>query len=240
MSFLDKFFGKDPKSYFFEFDPRDSLWSMVTWNFDLKLADHRQWMVEIIRENKEKRLIQWLKKNENQVTFFENGRTLKKKTLTPKDDDYVHLMNLSIHSTLKTSLENHQSFMTEPVSGATTIDMQNEFRYLQWIQASFGMVTRALDNMKTQKEQILTGAFFSGIEPETQDRVMRLIIFNLDIFYYMSPDQILRIVIFDDKNLGHGESRNPSFQQIIKVTKPQFYDEIVKLVHHVAAVGEVF
>ena len=86
---------------------------------------------------------------------------------------------------------------------------------------------------------ILTGAFFSGLEPSTGDRVLRLIAFNLDVLFYFQKDDSMRILVFDDKNMGHGQSKNPSFQQIIKVTKPQFYDEMIRLTHEVATVGEL-
>jgi len=110
---------------------------------------------------------------------------------------------------------------------------------LQWIQASFGTLLRALQSFQNNKELILTGACFSGKVPDTQEEVLRVMAFNLDIFYYLRPDSSLHIVIFDDKDRGHGTSKNPSFQQIIKVTKPQFYDEIIKLLYELAKVGEI-
>jgi hypothetical protein len=148
-------------------------------------------------------------------------------------------MNLSIHSTLKYGLEQNHEFMVTPVTGATTLDIQNETRALQWIEATFGTLNRALDNMKKNPDQVLTAACFSGKVPESGEEVLRVIAFNLDIFYYLRPDFTLQIVVFDDKNLGHGQAKTPTFQQIIKVTKPQFYDEIIKLLHHLAQVGEI-
>jgi hypothetical protein len=148
-------------------------------------------------------------------------------------------MNLSIHSTLKYSMEINHEFMTTPVSGATTLDFQSEARALQWIQASFGTLTRALDNFTQRSDLILTAAVFSGIVPDSGENVLRILAFNLDIFFYMKQDLSLQIVIFDDKNMGQGGAKTPTFQQQIKVTKPQFYDEIVKLVHRIAMVGEI-
>jgi hypothetical protein len=129
--------------------------------------------------------------------------------------------------------------MVTPVSGATAIDIQSETRALQWIQATFGTLTRALNSLKGNREMILTAACFSGKVPESGEEVVRVIAFNLDIFYYLRPDFTLQIVVFDDKNMGHGNSKTPTFQQIIKVTKPQFYDEIIKLQHQLAQVGEI-
>lgn len=237
MSFLSSFFGGKPKDLFLKFSPLDSSWNIVTWNFDLKNPSDRQWTVEVHKDKVE--LIVWQKSQAEVVSFFANSEPIGKKKIAGNQNELKDLMNLTLHSTLKNSLEKNHEFMTTPVSGAITSDMQNEYKALQWVQASFGMVIRALDNMSQNPDQILTASFFSGLEPETQETVLRVIIFNLDIFFYQQNDHSLRVVIFDDKNFGHGGSKTPTFQQIIKVTKPQFYDEIVKLVHRIAQVGEI-
>ncbi len=238
MSLWQRLFGADPKDLFLSFNPHGSSWCVVTWNFDLKTPLKRKWMVEIHKEKNE--LIQWSKGEVEELFFFLGGNLIRKRRISQTQEDLKPLMNLAIHSTIKLGFEKHQEFMLSQVSGATTQDMQNEFRALQWIQASFGTLSRALDSLKKNPDLIQTCAFFSGTEPDSKSEVIRIIAFNLDIFCYLIEDQSLRIVIFDDKNMGHGESRNPTFQQIIKVTKPQFYDEIVKLVHQIAEVGEVF
>lgn len=234
---LWNFFGKEPKDLFLEFTPMESSWRVVTWNFDLQEAGARLWTVEV--HGKKNKLIHWEKSSATNLRFFENERLQRKRRIPENSDDWKMLMNLSIHSTLKYSIETNHEFMVTPVTGATALDMQAESRALQWIQASFGMLTRALDNLKKNPNQFLTAACFSGKVPETGENVLRVIIFNLDIFYYLRDDYSLQIVIFDDKNLGHGETKTPTFQQIIKVTKPQFYDEITKLLHHTAIVGEI-
>src|SRR5690606_16173736 len=99
------------------------------------------------------------------------------------------LMNLGLHSTLKYSIEKNHEFMVTAVAGATTIDMQNENKALQWIQASFTTVQKALESIENNKSSILTAACFSGISPETGEDVLRVIIFNLDIFYYLRDDK---------------------------------------------------
>lgn len=234
MSLWSQFFGKDPKELFLSYDPHGSHWKVVSWNFDLEKSGDRRWALEV---HKDKKLsILW---DLNEVAFFEDDRILRKRRLPPNPDEIKALMNLSIHSTLKAALEENHEFMVTPVPGATAIDIQNETRYLQWIQATFGTLTRALDRVQREPSLIVTAAFFNGLEPETQERVLRLVAFNLDIFFYMKADQTLQILVFDDKGQGHGASKTPTFQQIIKVTKPQFYDEIVKLVHRLAVVGEV-
>lgn len=230
-------FGKDPKELFFNFNPIGSHWRVVTWNFDLEDPSVRRWTLEVHGEKQ--KVIHWEKKKIETLTFFEENKSLHKEKMSQKNTELTSLMNLAIHSTLKHSIEQNHEFMLTPVTGATTQDIQNETRSLQWIQATFGTLIRAIDSMKDKSHLILTAACFSGKVPESGEEVLRVMAFNLDIFYYMREDQTLQIVVFNDKDLGHGESKTPTFQQIIKVTKPQFYDEIIKLLHRLAKEGEV-
>lgn len=237
MSLWSQFLGKEPKELFLSFNPHESTWRVVSWNFDIKSHDERRWVLEV--SNGKKSSIEWERARHESVKFFRNERLLRKRRVPPKDHELKVLMNLAIHSTIKFGLDENHEFMVTPVSGATIQDMQEEGRALLWIQASFGTLVRALERMGDDPLLILTAAFFEGVEPETGGRLLRLIAMNLDIFFYLKPDFSLQIVIFDDKGLGHGTGQTPTFQQIIKVTKPQFYDEIVKLLHRLAVVGEV-
>jgi hypothetical protein len=237
MSLWSQYFGKDPKELFLTYTPEGSTWRVVSWNFDLQNPGSRKWSVESHQDKKA--LIEWEVGPVNELRFYENDRLLRKRRLPPDHHELQGFMNLTIHSTLKYALEDNHSFLLRPVSGVTTLDYQNEMRALQWIQASFGTLSRALDQFSHDPSLILTAVFFSGAEPGSGDSVLRMLAFNLDIFCYFRSDFSLQIVVFDDKNQGHGSSKAPTFQQIIKVTKPQFYDEIVKLVHKVAMVGEI-
>jgi len=236
MTFFD-FFNKNPRDHFLKFSPQNGDWHVVTWNFDLKDTSERIWNVEV--HGKEQSQILWHKKDHEVLSFFKQTKVQLRHIVKKDRQELVGPMNLAIHATLKNCLESHHEFLITPVSGAMTSDFQNEARALQWIQASFGTLTRALDQFTEREDLILTCAFFSGREPETKTRVLRILVFNLDIFCYFLEDFSLQIAIFDDKNLGHGVAKTPSFQQIIKVTKPQIYDEIVKLMHRIANVGEI-
>lgn len=230
-------FSKNPRSLFLEFVPQDSTWQVVSWNFDLKDLSSRLWTVEIHKNGIQR--IDWEKKDQHELKFFKGEKLLCHKKNAEKNRENIEMMNLAFHSTLKYSLESHHEFLLSPVIGATTADYQSEAKALLWIQASFGTLQRALDQFAKRSDLILSAAVFSGIEPGSGLRVLRILAFNLDIFCYFQNDLSLQIAVFDDKNLGHGGAKTPSFQQIIKVTKPQIYDEIVKLVHRIATVGEV-
>ncbi len=232
------FGGPDPKDLFLQFTPLDTKWRVVTWNFELEYNVLKEWTVEAHKTHKE--VIKWTEgKKATELRFYQDDRIQRKRKISSAALELADLMNLSLHSTLKYSLDLNHPFMLEPVSGATTLDFQNEARALQWIQVSFGAVMKALDRLEQDSSLVLTAAFFSGVVPDTGENILRLIAFNLDIFFYMREDSSLQIVVFNDKDMGHGGSKTPSFQQIIKVTKPQFYDEITKLTHRLAQVGEI-
>lgn len=237
MSVFD-FLGKDPRTLFLEFTPGPSVWRVVSWNFDLKDTKDRLWVLEVHRPEADES-IEWARSENETVRFFKHKKMIRMRRIPSDKTEFQKLMNLCIHSTLKQSLESSHEFLMTPVSGANTMDYQNEARALLWIQTSFGVVMRALDQVKDRPDLILTAAVFSGKDPMSGLNVFRVIIFNLDIFCYFQDDLSLQVAIFDDKNLGPSRARTPSFQQIIKVTKPQIYDEIVKLVHRIAIVGEI-
>ncbi|MGE3611360.1 MAG: hypothetical protein AB7I27_17330 [Bacteriovoracaceae bacterium] len=226
-----------PEDLFLKFSPENSSWRVVSWNFDLQNPSDRQWVIEVHHQQMEQ--IQWVKSTLEELTFIKDKKIIRKLRPSKERETFKNLMNLAIHSTLKYSLELNKSFMLTPVSGATATDIQNEGRALQWLQASFGTLTRAIEQFKGRSDLILSASLFAGTVPETGESVLRLIAFNLDIFYYMRPDSTLLIVVFNDKDKGHGDSKNPTFQQIIKVTKPQFYDEIMKVVNQLAIIGEI-
>jgi hypothetical protein len=236
VKFFNRFF-KDSKKLFLNFDPNGSYWSVIGWNYDLIRPGDKRWYLEINKDHAE--AIEWTNDEVEKVNFLKNHRSIYKDSVSASRDQLKELMNLCIHSTLKNALTSNHEFMLSPVSGATAMDFQNEARSLQWLQASFGTVSRALEQFKERNDLILTAAVFSGKEPETGENVLRLLIFNLDVFFYFQKDFSLHIVVFDDKNQGQGAAKSPTFQQNIKVTKPQFYDEIVKLIHQIAMVGEI-
>ena len=238
MSFFRRLFHlENPRDLFLKFNPHGSSWRVVHWNADLLQAHHRNLTLEVQGSGHE--IIRWDDLGDKAEFRFYKNDSLLLKTKTSSQDELKDLMNISLHSLLKFSLENDQKFMLEPVSGVTTLDFQNEARAQQWIQASFVTLMRALDKLENQSDLILTASIFSGTVPDSNEHVLRVLAFNLDIFYYLEPDGNLRIMIFDDKDKGHGVSKTPAFHQIIKVTKPQFYDEIGKLVHRIAKVGEI-
>lgn len=237
MNFWHKLWSQNPRDIFLKFSPEGAEFISVSWNFDLKDSSERQWMVELHKGHKD--TIQWKKNKGEELSLFRDEKLKNFSKIKSERAESVAFMNIALHSAIKEGLEKEKEFMLTPVSGVTTMDFQNETRALQWIQASFGTLTRVLDKMQNDPSLIFTAAFFAGVNPETRERVVRLIAFNLDVLYYLRDDQSLQVIVFDDKNMGHGKSTAPTYQQIIKVTKPQFYDEIVKLTNQLARVGEI-
>jgi hypothetical protein len=236
MNFFE-LFRTSARTLFLQYVPQDASWHVISWNFDLKNTQNRIWVIEVQGTNPQ--IIEWEKGKTEEVRFFKKEKLIARKKTNSSRDEFKDLMNVSMHATIKHGLDLYKDFLLEPFPGATTVDYQNEMKALQWIQASFGTMSRALDQFETRKDLILTAAIFAGLEPQTGLKVLRVMAFNLDIFCYFQDDLSLQLTIFDDKDLGHGGAKSPTFQQNIKVTKPQIYDEIIKLVHKIASVGEI-
>ena len=227
MNFFTRLFQR-PQDHFKKLPVNDSRWTVLTWNWDLKNTNERNATLEL-NDNKSFKVL-W---NNKELIFFED----KKISAFPhkNSQELKDLFNLTSHLSVKKALESHHAVMRE----TSEADINAETKSLQWIQASFKTLEGALKKVQGSPEYIFTGAIFSGINPEINQRVLRLICFNLDINYFMLEDGSLRILVFDDKNQGHGSQQTPSFHQIIKLTKPLFYDEMTKLLQLVTSVGEI-
>lgn len=237
MNFLARFLKKSPKDFFLNYNPKNFRWSVVSWNFDLQKTQERTLTLEI--HDSEISQVSFIKTTQERLVFVKNAKIKQSFNLKENRQEALDLMNLAMHSTIKVMLERHHPFLLTPVTGATSLDLQNESKALQWVQVTFSTLIKSFERLEKDKSLILTSTIFSGLTPDTNEDVLRIIIFNLDIFYYFRPDGSLEIVVFDDKNFGHGESKQPIFHQIIKVAKPQFYDEIYKVVKVIGIAGEV-
>lgn len=219
---------KNPKDLFAELPAQDSEWTVLTWNWDLKNSQERKVALELNNKTSTKTI--W---NNKELIFSKEGKV---SAYNHKNDkELKDLFNLASHIAVKSSIESHYDFMKK----TSEADINTETRALQWIQASFKTLEGALNKVAKDPESILVAAFFSGVHPEMGQSLLRLICFNLDINYFMLEDGSLRIVVYNDKNLGHGHQSEPSFHQIIKLTKPLFYDEMIKLLQQVTSVGEI-
>lgn len=227
MNFLNRFFPS-AKDQFQKLPVNDSHWSVLTWNWDLSSIDERKMTMELNTESNFK--VIW-KKEELLFVTDDKVRAYAHKN----EKELKDLFNLMRHLSVKSSIESHHEEMRKTSEG----DFNAETRSLQWIQASFKTLEGALKKFENNSDLIFTCAIFSGVNPELKQRVLRIICFNLDINYFMLEDGTLRIVVFDDKNKGHGSQQEASFHQIIRLTKPLFYDEITKLLQQITAVGEI-
>jgi len=213
-------------------------WVAVTWNLNLEKKKLRTLGFDLQGVNS--LLLQWHRDQEESISFSTELDKNKKLIFDSSDKTEFHpILNLKTHEVIASALEEFKEFVLTPVSGVTALDFQEEQRYLEWLKTTFKVLNSALDKIQADKDLILTAGFFSGIEPQSGKKVVRILAMNLDVFYYFEEDFSLKVVVFNDKNLGHGSAQSPVFHQNIKVTKPQFYDEIIKVVNKIAVVGEI-
>jgi hypothetical protein len=217
----------------------NSLWSCVIWNLDLDKLENRNYSLEL-NSSEGRHLFKCHKIEKNFFSFQASSSKINLNLVLSslEAQELKSLFNLSLHHTLLNSIEFHKSDILLPVTGATTQHLKDEARALEWIKTSFKVLSASLEKIQTDENLILTAGLFSGIEPKTQKKLLRLIVMNLDMSFYFEEDSSLRVVIYNDKDTGHGSSGAPVFNQIIKVTKPQFYDEIIKIINKVSLVGD--
>ncbi len=233
------FGGSDPfKSHLLKIHPEDFSWRVVSFSFDGGGYDLRHTKIQLQKANSEW-LIQYphQQKSTYPLVIVNNGN---KTTWHPSSLEFEDqkILNLFLHETIRVSMEETLDFMRAPVSGVTSADYQSEAQALKWFEVSLSVLLRAMDKFDKDSSLVLTGCFFAGRRIENNERIIRLIIFNLDIFFYLQEDNSLRVMVFDDKDKGHGAGKTPVLQQIIKVTKPQFYDQIIHILQRITQHGE--
>jgi hypothetical protein len=227
------------KKYLDQIYLNDQSWSVISWNLNFVNESERGLLIEHFIDSLKLRVLYRFNPIDLKSVEWEENFTKKINASGLEGRELADSLNLVIHGLVASALEFNKSFVMRAVPGATTLDLQMELKALEWIKTSFKVLSMALDKIKSDTTLILTGAIFFGIEPQSQKRILRILAMNLDIFYYFEEDDSLRVVIFNDKNQGHGSSQEPAFHQIIKVTKPQFYDEIIKLINKFAVAGEL-
>lgn len=226
------------KDHLLKIHPSDFSWRVVSFSFDGHGHDLRHTKIQL-QKNQDQWLFQFPQKKESTFPLIlSSGKEKLSWNASSVEMEDQKTLNLFLHETMRVSMEEMIEFMKTPVSGVTSADYQNEAQFLKWFEVSLTVLTKALDKFGKDPSLVLSGCFFAGRRPENNERLVRLIIFNLDIFFYLQEDNSLRVLIFDDKDKGHGSGKTPVFQQIIKVTKPQFYDQMVLILQRVTQYGE--
>jgi hypothetical protein len=155
-----------------------------------------------------------------------NKRTfsLHKSALSNKQ---IQFLFWSFHQQIETKIEALKPLALAEVQGVTTQHLQDESRALVWLQTSLRVLKSALDKCEKDESLILQAFLKIGTQ---SDVFLRIVIFNLDIAFTFLPDQSLEIVIFDDKNQGHGKSQTPSLKSHIRSLKAPFLNEIIPVI----------
>lgn len=226
------------KDQLLKIHPSEFSWRVVSFSFEGSGYDLRHTKIQL-QEKSRTWLFQFPQQKKSSFPLILTADD-KKVTWHPSSlhSEDQKVMNLFLHETMRVSMEETLDFMRAPVSGVTSADYQNEAQFLKWFEVSLGVLVKAMDKFDKDPSLILTGCFFAGRRPENNERLIRLIIFNLDIFFYLQEDHALRVMVFDDKDKGHGSGQRPVFQQIIKVTKPQFYDQMIVILQRITQHGE--
>jgi len=155
----------------------------------------------------------------------------KEKQVLKMDSQNRDLLNLTLHGTLVQAIEKGKRWSINESNTKELAQIAQEDRAREWIKTSFRVLTQALEKVAQDQSLILQATLMSGIFPENGQRLIRLHVFNLDIYYHFLTDESLRVIIFDQND--------QKLDARIWVTKPQIYDELIKVIVLLGKVGEL-
>jgi hypothetical protein len=166
------------------------------------------------------------KKDYWNLEIFKNKKILSQ---TQDNITVIKCANLFVHQVFK-NLINHKIAWLKNNDEKNDVNNQ-EFRSLQWIQATLTVLNKAIAETAKNKDLVLQAQIFSGVR-EKQD-VLRLIILSLDIEIYFLPAKILEVKVTD---LHQGKL---VFQQFFSIYKNEFFDEIIKTLNELGFAQEL-
>lgn len=108
-------------------------------------------------------------------------------------------------------------------------DPAGEQKGHEWLRVSFEVLKRAIDHAKSEDDLLFDPVLFMGQRPGTNEEVLRLLCYNLDINYQFLSDGTIHVRVYDDKNKEREENKKPSFHAVFIGMKNQVFDEMIKL-----------
>ena len=144
-------------------------------------------------------------------------------------DKFFAPLFLYTHASMQAVVEGLKIEALKNAGGVTTPELTQEGRALEWLKASFKVLTQAVESCQAERSKLLQASFFIGEQAPGTPWLFRAVVFNLDVTAAFDADGTLGVVIFDDKNLGSGSSRTPALEAKFKALKPPVVDEFIRL-----------
>ena len=222
------FWKKKPTDYFAQFSPENIHWFAVTISTIHYLDYMPNMQLEAHANDKILRSSWGLKQNKSRwdIWLGESHKAGREGAFNKKD---LAPFFFYTHLAIAASLDRLKEHALISSSGVTTPEITQEGKALQWIQASFKVLTGALEKCETDHSKLVQASVFIGKKDDKSLPLFRAVIFNLDITAGFDSEGSLGVVIFDDKNQGMGSSRTPALEARFKGLKPPVLDEFIRL-----------
>lgn len=109
------------------------------------------------------------------------------------------------------------------------LQLENEEKALEWIRVSFEVLKKGIIESITNSEFLFQAKIFAGINPQTKEREIRIINFNLDMTLVLLSNNNLRVIIYNRKPGVPQKDLKPSLIGDYSFRKREIFDHIIDL-----------
>lgn len=109
------------------------------------------------------------------------------------------------------------------------LQIENEEKALEWIRVSFEVLKKGIIESVTNSEFLFQAKIFAGINPQTKEREIRIINFNLDMTLILLSNNNLRVIIYNRKPGIEQKDLKPSLIGDYSFRKREIFDHIIDL-----------
>lgn len=211
-----------------EINPKESTWLAIAKNQTIKEADKEEISINI--NGKDEYVISLLQENNHDLKVAYNKNKFKNCNGEFQDTNLIaaNAASALVHELIDYQLK---KFIIHLRNSETTqaIDPNGEIKGHEWLRVSFEVLKKAIEHALQSKDLIFDPTIFIGNRPGTNEEIIRIMCYNLDINYQFLSDGSLHVRVFDDKNRNRGDNNKPSFHAIFTGMKNQVMDELIKL-----------
>lgn len=127
-------------------------------------------------------------------------------------------------------LEQFEFFKTQMNNSEfSPLQIENEEKALEWIRVSFEVLKKGIIESVTNPEFLFQAKIFAGINPQTKEREIRIINFNLDMTLILLSNNNLRVIIYNRKPGISSKDLKPSLIGDYSFRKREIFDHIIDL-----------
>lgn len=148
-----------------------------------------------------------------------------------KDEEQVKNTRALFNNLMDAFVEKEIKTMTKAMNESefSPRQLEAEDKALEWMRVSFEVLTKAVIESLTNPDYLFQSTFFAGINPASGRQEMRLITFNLDMTFFLLPDNNLRILIYNKRPGDNPEDLKPALMGDYSFRKREMFDQFIAL-----------